>query len=496
VESVGEEELALRLAIVGVRVSPDHARERAPTLVKLSPALPVLAPRLLQLVVVLDVQRAVEPGLEGLSVLPGRAFAEVSLGNVLDAQTSVALHGGGRDALAQSQVAHVAVADPEDVALAGGVGVEGEAGDVLLLAQYLGWLDESVGVAPVVVEDVGVVPDELDVAVLDAADAAADRRHQVGRRVLLAGHEVDDRVDVALLVELVRRHADVLGALLPGQLVLAGNAGQTPGMNGVEDAVAYAEEDVGGRQRYGTAGVTIADDDADDGNVDLRELGDQPGDGVGLVVLVGLGAGIGAGGVHEGHDGHGQARELADDVHRAQVVLGHPHAVPRGPLLGQKADATGVPLGELQHHLLGQEGAHLLLANHLAGEALEDALGAHPLLAFARGDGSLDVGVDVQATQLLETSVDLPLAQHPAQLGEGGVLSREEREVAGKLLRFEKELVDAGMSSCHEKSSASRLVFQKGEPIMDWLFAHCRPWSVMGPRASGFRLVCGAKRPS
>lgn len=101
------------------------------------------------------------------------------------------------------------------------------------------------------VEDDGVAGDEFDGGALDEGDAGEDGALEVDQFGALAGDEVDDAVDVALLVELIGRDADELGALLPGEVVLAGDAGEALGLDGVEDAIADGEEDVDGGE--GTA---------------------------------------------------------------------------------------------------------------------------------------------------------------------------------------------------------------------------------------------------
>ena len=155
-----------------------------------------------------------------------------------------------------------------------------------------------------------------------------DREAQVLEFVLrVARRVVDDAVDVALGVQLERRQAHVLRALLPRQIQPPGDVREALRLDGAEHAVAHRQDQVAGRERYRAAGIAQTEHDADVRHVDVAHLRDQPRDAVRLIRLVGGFFGVRAGGVHQADDRDVALRALADELRGGQVMLGTPHAV-------------------------------------------------------------------------------------------------------------------------------------------------------------------------
>src|SRR5204862_4386601 len=117
--------------------------------------------------------------------------------------------------------------------------------------------------AAVVLEDFRVMCHETLRRPFDSAYTAADGRHKVLNFVGLAGHEVDDSVEQSGVEQFVAADADILRALLPGKLVLAGDAGHAAWLDRIENAVTDTEQDVCRGERYGAPAVAVTKNAAD-----------------------------------------------------------------------------------------------------------------------------------------------------------------------------------------------------------------------------------------
>ena len=292
----------------------------------------------------------------------------------------------------------------------------------------------------VVVEDLWMVADEVLGGLLYGSDGADDDAAQVVYLVLLARVIVDDAVYVALGIELKGGHADELGALLPGEVVAAHQVSQPLGVDGVEDAGLQGQQEVAGGQRYGAAGVALADDDAEGGHIHIAELGNQAGDGVGLVGGIGFLVGVGAGGVHHADDGQAADGVLAGLPGGGAVVRRAPDAHVVRSVLGNEADAPG-HAGKVEGELRRQVGAVPLYALHGQVQGPENLLRpwAGGLLRGRHCGGY--VGVHLHPPQALQRLRDLLLREQPLDDGRGLPL-REQGEVRSQALRVQVELVN------------------------------------------------------
>ena len=191
----------------------------------------------------------------------------------------------------------------------------------------------------------------------------------------------------------------------------------------------------------------------------LGELGNQPGDGVSLVVAVGRFAGIGAGRIHEGDHGHGAAGVLANDLDGAQVMLRHPHAAVPATLLGQNADAPPRAVAEIERHLGGVQRAHVDFAQHLATQPANDPARAGPVGIFRRVDHGGDISVHIEGAQRFDAGLDGGRGQDAAQVDrvrtnrrrETGIIARlplshEKKRVNPRAFPFQGRTLNSGLS--------------------------------------------------
>jgi hypothetical protein len=159
---------------------------------------------------------------------------------------------------------------------------------------------------------------------------------------------------------------------------------------------------------------------------------------VGLILAIGLLAGIGAGGVHQGDDGQRPLRAHLYALRGRQMMLGHPHAVPGSPVLGDEA-----------------HGARLTGEIHLDGGRVERPVGLlfdHPTeladhfrrrcaaRVFGARDDRLDVGVDIELGEPITATQDLALTEQARQRFVH-VCGGKEREILCQALGDEKEPV-------------------------------------------------------
>ena len=189
------------------------------------------------------------------------------------------------------------------------------------------------------VDDVGVLGNELLGAILDLLDAGDDGSPEIVQRLgVLARSVVDHAVDIALHEQFVRRQADVLGALLPRQTQASCNVCQALRLNGAEHPIAQRQDHIARRQWNSTAGVPQAEDDPQIGHIDVAHLGDQTGNAVGLVMGVGQFFGIRPRRIHQADNRNGAHRALLDDLSGGEMMLGHPDAVLRRSILSDERD--------------------------------------------------------------------------------------------------------------------------------------------------------------
>ena len=146
------------------------------------------------------------------------------------------------------------------------------------------------------------------------------------------------------------------------------------------------------------AAAAFADDGADDGGAQARHLKDVAPDGFGLAALLGVDAGVGAGGVNEGEDGQGEFFCQPHEAQRLAVALGARHAeVARGAL------ACVAPL------LVANDDARLALK---AREAADDALVVGKVTVAVQllkvGEAFADVVQGVGAVGVAREFGDLP----------------------------------------------------------------------------------------
>ena len=228
----------------------------------------------------------------------------------------------------------------------------------------------------------------------DRLDARADGALKVPDVAgSVEGCVLDHPVEVSLVVQLVGRHPDGLRALLPRQVVLAGDVRQTLGLNGVEHAVHDGQEDIGRRQRNRTPGIAIAVDDTDSWHVQLGHLGDEPGDRVGLIRSVGLRVGDGAKRVHEGDDRGQLQRELAHDLDGAEMLLRPPRPVASAAVLGEDPDLA-VLTRNLEDNLGGVQRSTTKLAQDAPAQLTDCPRDPGSRRVLGRSDGLLHILVD------------------------------------------------------------------------------------------------------
>ena len=320
-------------------------------------------------------------------------------------------------------------------------------GELLEHGETAGGVDVPSRVAAVVLEHGRFVAHELLRPLLHESDRRRDGGLETGQPVAtLAGNEVDDAVEIALLVELVGRDADRLRALFPGQVVAAHDVRQAARLDRVEHAVPHRQQDIRRGERNRTAGVAVAEHDADGRRVKLCHLGDQPRDRVGLVAAVRLLAGVRPGCVHQGNHGQSPAGEGTDHLDREFVVLRHPHAVLHRAFLSQQAEPPSVALDPgLEHG--GVERAMVALFNQLPARRGQHRTGADATRILGRRHRSANVLVDLQPGESLERLADAPLGdQSPdarAAVADLPVIRlRQQGEIPSPLFRLAEQRVD------------------------------------------------------
>ena len=147
-------------------------------------------------------------------------------------------------------------------------------------------LDKTIDTARVVLDTGAVFRRKRDRRFLDARYGRHQRSDKVIRRFIRC--VINDAVDVSLMAEFARRHADHPCALLPRQPLLARDAGQSARLDRVEAPVSHAQENIGGCQRNRSSRVAVSYHDRHHRHIDLRHLRNEIRDAVRLVAAVGL----------------------------------------------------------------------------------------------------------------------------------------------------------------------------------------------------------------
>ena len=420
--------------VVLCRLAQDQPGETAPLIAERFFARDVVFPCPRKHIVVADLVGILHPFQEHPSAFARRPRRQFALRQPLLRQAPVLLLGGGLDAPAAAEIAKVAVGDAEDIRILGGVARHTESPALLDAPQSFGRGEIAFQAAPIVIEDIGVVGDERRCCGLDGLNAGDDGEAQVLERVRLARTVVDDAVDVALVIQLERRQSDLLGALLPGQVEPARDAGETLRLDRAEDAVAYRQQEVARRQGNGPARVTEAEDDADVRHLHASHLGNQPGDAVRLVVAIRLRLGVRAGRIHESDDGHGAIGGLRHPVGRGDVVFGSPDTVVDRTVLGYERDRA-LHAVEIHAHGAGVEGPVAQFVTEPLPEAPYDIRGRRAPRVLRVGDDGFDVRIDVHVRQHIASARYFRLLQ---QTPHGPALTSletgKQREVLGQTL--------------------------------------------------------------
>ena len=421
--------------------------EPAPTFVQriASSSVPFVGPA--QNVVVANRQRIVEPTLERGPALPLPARPGRTGRHLRGSQTTVARHGRRTQAASQSQVAQITERETEHVRLLRRAVQARQVGDLLEHGEIAGGVDVAPRVAAVVLEHGRFVAHEQLRPLLHQRDRSGYGVLETGQPVAaLAGNEVDHTVEITLLVELVGRDADGLRALFPGQVVATDDVRQPARLDRVEHPVPDRQQDIRRGQRDRSTRVAVSEHDPYRRHVELRHLGDQPRDRVGLVAAVRLLARVRPGRVHQGDHGQSPAGEGADHLDSELVVLRHPHAVLHRALLRQHAETPPVAVDPgLEHR--GVERTVVSLFNQFPARRGQHRAGADATRVLGRGDRSANVLVDLQPSESLERLADAPLGDQPRDAPGAPADPRVTRlgkqgERARALLRLAEQRVD------------------------------------------------------
>ena len=180
--------------------------------------------------------------------------------------------------------------------------------------------------------------------------------------------------------------------------------------------------------------------------MELRHLGDQPRDGVGLVAAVRLLARVRPGRIHQGYHRQSPAGEGANHIDGKLMVLRHPYAVLHRAFLREHAEPPSVALDPgLEHGSV--ERAMVTLFNQLPTRRGQHRAGADATRILGRRHRPVDVLVDLQTGESLERLADAPLGDQPPEarptVADLPVTRlRKQRERASTLLRLPEQRVD------------------------------------------------------
>ena len=389
-------------------------RDAAPLLTRRLLLLGVVLPCPREAVVIAHVIRVLRPLEERPPPLLLRPRRQLPLWRLLRGEAAVLVGGGGLDAPPATQIAQIPIGDAEHVQVLGGGVRQLQRRAALQALQALGGVQIALEAAPVVVEDVRVFRHERLDALLHGQDAGDDGEPQAldAGVIVLKGRVVDDAIDVALFQELHRRQAHDLRALLPRQVHASGDAGEPLRLDGAEHAIAHGKDHVAGGEWNGAAGIPQAEHDAEVRHVGVGHFGDQPRDAVRLIAAVGVRAGVGAGRVHEAHDGNGASRTLLDALRRGGVMRRPPNAVVDGAVLGDEAHQPGVAV-EIHAYAGGVERAVARFQGHFVPQATDDRRRGGTARVLRGGDDGLDVRVHIHVGERRAAAGHLGRRQQP-----------------------------------------------------------------------------------
>ena len=183
----------------------------------------------------------------------------------------------------------------------------------------------------------------------------------IGRVVLgAAGRLLDDDVDdpQGLLVGRCHLHGERRG----GRLVRRPPQDRRAALRADDavDRVLERDDDVADGDRERAARATLPGDDRHDRRPEAGHGSDRAGDGIGDAAFLGLGSGMGARDVDEGHDREAEPLGELHDPHRLAVALGmgHPEVAPDvlvrlgALLLADHDEPVAVDPGEARHDRL------------------------------------------------------------------------------------------------------------------------------------------------
>ena len=189
------------------------------------------------------------------------------------------------------------------------------------------------------IENVLVIRHKLFCAVFDGLQTGDDREAQIVQaRIGLRRRVVDHAIDVALLVQLNGRYANLLRALLPGQVVAPRDVGKSFRLNGAEYAVLHRQNQIRRCQWNRAARIANAENNADVWHIDVTHLRDQSRNRVRLIVLVSNFASVCARGIHETDNRQRTLGKFFDTLRCRVVLRWSPHAVAHAAVLRDDAD--------------------------------------------------------------------------------------------------------------------------------------------------------------
>ena len=156
------------------------------------------------------------------------------------AEPGVLVNGAAGDTLPQPQIACVTIDHPENVEGAGRSAV----GLAVVLDQQFGGVEVALNAVAVVLKKEGVFFQEVPCVLLHMLNRTEDRSLERQDPIRIREAEIDNAIEIALIPQLIRGHANVLGGFLPREVVLAGDVAQTARVDGVEDPLPDGEQHV------------------------------------------------------------------------------------------------------------------------------------------------------------------------------------------------------------------------------------------------------------
>ena len=240
------------------------------------------------------------------------------------------------------------------------------------------------------------------------------------------------------------------------------------GLNRTEHAVAHRHDQVAGRERDRTARVAQTVDDAQVRHVGVGHLGDQPGNAVRLIVLVGNFVAGCTRRVHQADDGQRAVGILFNALRGLQVVLGHPLAAAHGTVLGNEPHAP-LDAVEVHHHHRRIERSVAIFRVQCT-EPPDDVRRGYAFGILRACDHGFDIGVDIHVVEQLGLAMHVLVGHHSAQRRiEMLLLVGQQRRVAGEGLRDQKKPVVGWRDACHRPRSVLGLRASTSRPLLEFL---------------------------